>query len=162
MNNKPLTEVTKKKISLKNTGLVPWNKGLTKETNSILKQTADKISIHHKKWLNNPFRYMIKEKNVQWQGGKSYELYPAWYWKIRQRILDRDKVCQICLSSEKLCVHHIDYNKQNESSLNLLALCRRCHNKTNINRRYWQDYFQYTKMISNKVENNIKINMITT
>ena len=152
---KLLSEETKIKISLKNTGLTPWNKGLTKETNLILKQSGDKISTHHKRWMNNPFRLMIKEKNPQWQGGKSYELYPAWYWKIRQNILARDRVCQICLSPEKLCVHHIDYDKQNKSSLNLITLCRKCHNRTNTNRGYWKNYFSHTKMLSNRVENSI-------
>ncbi|NQU99405.1 MAG: HNH endonuclease [Parcubacteria group bacterium] len=47
-----------------------------------------------------------------------------------------------CLENkEKLSIHHIDYNKQNNNPNNLISLCRKCHVKTNFNRNYWKYYF---------------------
>lgn len=34
-------------------------------------------------------------------------------------------------------IHHIDYNKLNNSYYNLVPLCPQCHTKTNYNREYW-------------------------
>ena len=42
----------------------------------------------------------------------------------------------------KLDVHHIDYDKKNNDPKNLISLCRKCHMKTNKNRKYWTKYFQ--------------------
>ena len=95
--------------------------------------------------------HLSKEKNPNWQGGKSYEHYPE-EWKESFRIIIRERdnfICQECglLQSElkgfhkKLIVHHIDYDKKNLNPENLITLCRSCHIKTNINREYWTNYF---------------------
>jgi len=74
-----------------------------------------------------------------WQGGKSFEEYSNLFNnELKQRIRGRDNnECVICGDFGK-CVHHIDYNKQNNSESNLITLCRSCHTKTNYNRGYWQ------------------------
>lgn len=41
-----------------------------------------------------------------------------------------------------LSVHHIDYNKYNNSLSNLLCLCNQCHTRVNYNRVYWADYLK--------------------
>lgn len=67
---------------------------------------------------------------------------------IREQVRFRDKYkCQICgcsqlENSKQLDVHHIDYDKQNNKLNNLVALCRKCHSKTNYRRLYWQKYFK--------------------
>ena len=35
--------------------------------------------------------------------------------------------CYICGSYEKLCVHHIDNNKENNNIENYQVLCNKCH-----------------------------------
>ena len=66
---------------------------------------------------------------------------------LREQVRFRDNYkCQVCGCSQlenkkQLDVHHIDYNKKNNNINNLIALCRRCHMKTNINREYWRKYF---------------------
>jgi hypothetical protein len=89
----------------------------------------------------------ILENNPNWQGGKSFEIYPlGWDRTFKEQIRFRDKYkCQLCGTHEvecnrKLHVHHIDYNKQNINSNNLISLCARCHAKTNDNREYWKEY----------------------
>ncbi len=40
--------------------------------------------------------------------------------------------------NESASLHHIDYDKQNDSRENLIFLNRSSHGKTNYNRKYWQ------------------------
>ena len=64
--------------------------------------------------------------------------------KLRELVRERDGYkCQECGCSqiectEKLSVHHIDYNKKNDNTKNLISLCRPCHLKTQTNREYWR------------------------
>ncbi len=85
-----------------------------------------------------------------WQGGKSFELYPlGWNKTFKEQIRYRDGYkCQICGCPEvecnrKLDVHHIDYDKKNIKPNNLITLCISCHMTTNFNRDYWYAYFTY-------------------
>ncbi len=48
--------------------------------------------------------------------------------KIRKDILARDShTCRICFKEYDLHVHHIDYDRKNNSGLNLVTLCGPCH-----------------------------------
>lgn len=85
------------------------------------------------------------DKNNNWKGGKSFEPYSIAFNKsLKDSIRKRDNyTCQICeytskQSGKTLCVHHIDYDKNNCNSNNLISLCRECHGKTNSNRNYWE------------------------
>ena len=40
-------------------------------------------------------------------------------------------------NGRRLCVHHIDYDKENLDFDNLISLCHSCHGKTNFNQNYW-------------------------
>lgn len=76
--------------------------------------------------------------------------YPNEFYRIKDFIRERDgSKCQneSCGISQKECVrklsvHHIDYNKKNTDSINLISLCRKCHQKTNYNRKYWQNFYE--------------------
>ncbi len=91
------------------------------------------------------------ERGSNWQGGKSFECYGIdWTETLRESIRQRDDYfCQLCGIHQdeligrfkKLDVHHIDYNKKNLSPDNLVILCKKCHSKTNYNRKYWIEYF---------------------
>ena len=90
--------------------------------------------------------YKDRTKNPNWQGGMSFLPYPPSFTnEFKNQIRDRDKhICQICSTPENgraLDVHHIDYNKQNNASSNLIALCRTCHGKTQWNRDAWMELF---------------------
>jgi len=115
---------------------------------------------------------MLGEKNVNWQGGKSFELYGKEFDKeLKKEIKMRDNnECILCkiehekkkeeiagiifwqravlLSkfevsmNKKLSIHHIDYNKKNNDRNNLITLCGSHHVRTNGNREYWTKFFQ--------------------
>lgn len=55
--------------------------------------------------------------------------------------------CQFCGCSQiengrQLDCHHIDYNKKNNNTSNLISLCRSCHIKTNYKREYWKNFLE--------------------
>jgi len=67
--------------------------------------------------------------------------------ELKNKIIKRDCCCKICkltidqimrLYDRKPHIHHIDYDKSNNSEENLVALCISCHMVTNTNRDYWQ------------------------
>jgi hypothetical protein len=79
----------------------------------------------------------------------SSDLYPPdWTHRLREFIRERDdRICQLCDKTEeqngkRLCVHHIDYDKENCEPQNLVSLCSECHDKTKFNRECWQKIFE--------------------
>ncbi len=99
------------------------------------KKTRKKQSLSHGGTgiLDIPFKYSTKFK------------------KLRPIIRKRDNyTCQNCnmieeehisVFGKELCVHHIDYNRQNCDKDNLITLCNQCNIRANYNRNYWQKYF---------------------
>ena len=84
-----------------------------------------------------------------WSGGLSTLPYPALFYRIsmKERIRKRDNYqCQLCGKyqsefTQKLTIHHIDYDKENLSDDNLTSLCRSCNSKVNANRDFWYNFF---------------------
>lgn len=85
-----------------------------------------------------------REKCYCWQGGISNLPYPFDFNKeLRNLIRKRDdNTCQLCSGKENLCVHHIDYVKENLDLRNLITLCRSCNAKVNFDRDYWEEFFK--------------------
>ena len=126
---------------------------------SILKRNLAKKGKHYspktefKKGQTSPNKgkKLLKitgENNYNWKGGKCNHLYPpGWTKTLKNIIKTRDGFkCGICGIPQKECkktlvVHHIDYNKKNLNLNNLITLCRTCHNKTNVKRKYWEEIF---------------------
>ena len=125
---KKFSEEHKRKIGLSNVGNNPWNKDKNHITDT---------------------RVLFGEKCHFWKNGISYEPYGIEFNEINnQQIRVRDDYrCQECFRhqrelSRRLSVHHIDYDKKNNISENLISLCRGCHASTNIEREYWKEYFK--------------------
>ena len=110
--------------------------------------------------INNPFygkihsSELIENKRKRWQGrgnpcyrdGNYPEPYPLIFNnEIKRKIRKRDSyICQLCGEIERVkahCIHHIDYNKNNNVDCNLITLCVRCNSRVNIYRDKWCDYF---------------------
>lgn len=91
------------------------------------------------------------ELHPQWKGGISFEPYcPKFNKEFRERVRSLfEYTCIICGKREselkqKLCVHHVEYNKQaccDGKPVHFAALCRSCHTKTNKDRDRWEDIF---------------------
>jgi hypothetical protein len=89
------------------------------------------------------------ENNSSWRDGKSLEPYTQEFneqFKYLIRVRD-GFTCQLCGVPERECykslsVHHIDYDKKNCLSTNLITLCLSCNAKVNFNREYWTMYFR--------------------
>jgi 5-methylcytosine-specific restriction endonuclease McrA len=86
-------------------------------------------------------------KHWNWNGGSSFLPYsPEFTDELKQFIKDRDNnECQnpYCdHKAKRLDIHHIDYNKQNCSQFNLIALCMACNTKANINRKDWEPFYK--------------------
>jgi len=101
------------------------------------------------------------EKNPNWRGGKSWVLYGEEFnIDLREQIRKRDNYqCQECgyfqgNLSEKLSIHHIDYNKKNNDPLNLISLCKSCHSQTNFAREDWIRYFKENMSVRKEVVGN--------
>ena len=93
------------------------------------------------------------KKHWNWQGGISFEPYTHEFNdELKLKIRKRDNfTCQKCNITEEehlivygivLCVHHINYNKQNCKENNLITLCNECNLRVNSNRQYWKKYFK--------------------
>lgn len=109
-------------------------------------ETKKKASERMKK---NPIR-MLGDKHPGWRGGISFEPYGMEFNKrLKMAIKERDGSicieCGISGNKRRICVHHIDYNKRNNDSMNLISLCEVCHSKTNWRIEDWRKYY------SNKV-----------
>jgi len=150
-------------------GNIPWNKNLTKKTDKRLNYdrptTFKKGRKQSKKWYElmkgrtpwnkNLTGWLPKERHGNWHNGKSFELYGLEFNdKFKEQIRKRDGYkCQECCEFQgklcdskgrkyKLIVHHIDFNKKNNDSNNLISVCRQCHTKTQYNRLFWVEHFQ--------------------
>lgn len=153
---------TKRKIGLGGIGRPPWNKGkkLSKKIrmNMSRAQTGMVTSKGTKRKIGNANRGKKRSKEIRrrmcgenhwnWRGGVSFDPYPKdWTNLFKESIRQRDSyICQLCgvhqdELSRVLDVHHIDYDKYNLDPENLVALCRSCHQKTNLDRECWIEFF---------------------
>ncbi|MCK9370842.1 HNH endonuclease [Candidatus Dojkabacteria bacterium] len=155
-------------------GFTPWNKGkpapwaknLPQQFKKGVKQkpeTIDKISKTLKKIYKTkvaPFKgghhseetkriiglAQTGEKHWNYQGrGDIYSV--DWTQSLKRAIRERDNyICQVC-SQYGNEVHHIDYDKFNCNTDNLITLCKSCHTKTThkMRRNYWINYFNGKK-----------------
>ena len=116
-------------------------------------------------WAKNHDLYVGKHCGKAWKGGIAHLPYPYEYnEQLRNEIRCRDNyTCQLCGVSEHecikgLCVHHIDYVKENSTTTNLIALCSKCHGKTTQNRHYWTGHL--SKMMQDRFEESALLRSI--
>lgn len=125
------------------------------------KRSYDEIG--YQKLVENTLK---KENHPNWKGGTSYHPYSSDFdVELKKKIKLRDSnTCGICEKiTQKIQIHHIDYDKLNSSDKNLICLCNKCHGRTNFNRGAWIKYFEeliknkYDKMSSNDILDQILI-----
>ena len=128
-----------------------WNIGIP-----CSKETKIKISQKNKGNRNSIKTEFKKGHNLtktgkdhQWYiHGEGYDKYSKDFLKKRDSIRKRDNYrCQECFRHQnelqrKLSIHHIDFNKNNNSNKNLISLCNSCHMQTMFNRDEWIKYYK--------------------
>ena len=70
--------------------------------------------------------------------------------EVYAKIVEEQKHCQLCGSSNWLEIHHIYYRSQKGLTVekNLIRLCKKCHTMVHTNKRKWQPFLlkiQYNK-----------------
>jgi hypothetical protein len=68
-----------------------------------------------------------------------------WYRKTETFIYKDGYECKnpLCKqNSDKLCGHHIDYDKKNCSPGNVITVCFSCNARANFNREFWQRHYK--------------------
>ena len=99
--------------------------------------------------LSNPNRF--GEYAGNWRGGLSFVDYPQEFSELlRTKIRDKYNNCDymsglhksICNKNVNLDVHHIDYDKSNNSEDNLIPLSKHNHMRTNGDRLLWERLFK--------------------
>lgn len=100
----------------------------------------------------------VGEKSSNWKGGLSFLPYSSDFtMALKKSIRRRDNyICQECKKSEgkeldeygiRLAIHHIDFNKNNCNTDNLITLCRSCNSKANKNREFHTIYYKSKLLI---------------
>lgn len=99
-----------------------------------------------REWYLNMVTARRKRDPVYGTGRKQLPYSKHFTTKLKILIKKRDKyTCQICKkkfpkNTSKLQIHHIDYDKMNSDSENLITLCIQCHGKINAKRTFWYGY----------------------
>jgi hypothetical protein len=117
---------------------------LTGEKNPFYgKQHSDEYKINAS--ISKKGKRSYNDEQLKKQNEKTpNEPYPFEFNKIlKENVKIRDEFkCGICdKETQKLAIHHIDYNKDNIGFDNLISLCYSCHGKTNYNRECWIEFF---------------------
>jgi len=107
-------------------GLIPWNKGKTKE--------SDPRVANHARRMREGAHWVYKG-GQPWNKGIGYKKgYGAdWTESFKERIRNRDgRRCRKCARPEEQCtrglnVHHLDGDKRNNDPANFISLCPWCH-----------------------------------
>jgi hypothetical protein len=104
-------------------------------------ETKEKLSkLHKEKVFSKEHLENIRkntksgEDHYNWKGGRSFKDYgPEFNNQLRNKVKGRDGYrCQKCKekhSWKRIHIHHIDYDKTNNSIENLITLCISCHMK---------------------------------
>jgi len=132
------------------------------KTRKCSKETRRKLSEKSKKRWTDVYKKQYgetheKENNFNWKGGISALPYPPeWNNKLKRKIKARDSsICQNpnCSNPQStLSIHHIDYDKQNCNSNNLITLCMICNAKANGNREFHTKLYQ--KIVNDTINKN--------
>ena len=141
------SEESKEKMRTSHIGQKSWNKD---KIDIYSEETIEKMRTSHigqiGYWLNKKRPEMMGDKNPSWNGGTSFGLYCSKFNKRKKEEIREqyNRKCYICGKDEKdnitktnkqlkLCIHHIDGDKEqgcNGKQWKLIPLCINCHAKS--------------------------------
>lgn len=130
-----------KRIKIQNGELVPWNKGLTADTDSRVAKSSGEAHYRF-----NPNKDIIYDNRFHDKNMRGFLLE------------QQNGKCFCCDSKNDLCLHHIDWDKRNSNSSNLIYVCRPCHmgihNSENINTIFILNVTEFKKNNEQYEKNN--------
>lgn len=147
LSGKALTKEHVKKITEANRG---QKRSIETKARMSMAQKGRKLTGKHLENLRKACKKRIGKyagpNCVHWKGGISLLPYcPEFTRDFKEFIKERDdNECQnpLCLGiNDRMCVHHIDYDKQNCRTENLVTLCWSCNSRANFERQKWQSMF---------------------
>jgi hypothetical protein len=145
-------------------GMIPWNKG----KGHLYSEEWKRKQGEFRKGLSSPMKgkqhseeskrkmsnATIGCKNIHWKGGRSRLPY-CYKFNERRKSAVRKFFRGYCIitgeqqndSTQKLCVHHVDHDKEqgcNGKSFNLIPMIRTQHNKEKYNEEEYKSYINKT------------------
>lgn len=145
LKGKIVSEETRQKIGDGNKGKIVSKETREKQSKAKIGKKRESFTKEHRQKIG---KANIGANNGNWNNGSSFEIYPQEFNKeLKNKIKQRDMyICQTpnCMNIENLCIHHIDYDKNNSNPENLITLCNSCHTKTNgkNNRGFWIEFYK--------------------
>jgi hypothetical protein len=130
-----------------------FGKNHSDETKKFLSELFKDKEISEEHYQNILKTRRYGEDHHFWNGGTSFAPYSSDFNnQLKRKVKNRDNFTCICgKETQKLAIHHIDYDKLNSDEKNLISLCYNCHSKTNSNRKHWEKFF--ISLITEKYDN---------
>ncbi|HUW43825.1 MAG TPA: NUMOD3 domain-containing DNA-binding protein [Bacillota bacterium] len=143
------TEESKKKMRMVQKGK-KISKEYRKKISLSMKGNINMLGKNHSEESKKKMSSTKQGINIKnWEKYISFKPYNKFFdCKFKRFIRKRDNnVCMLCGKKKEdeerdLCVHHIDYNKLNSTPYNCISLCKSCHGRTCVKRKYWIKFFQ--------------------
>jgi hypothetical protein len=122
----------------------------------ILYKAAKAGKLNFKEDIEDDILHSIAEKNPQWYEDAyrladfrikkaQYMISEQWAEKRRQKLQEKDHMCELCSTPEQLQIHHIrGYNKiPYEPLQDLVVLCDTCHTLEHLHHGFPNSYEEY-------------------
>ena len=171
-----LTEANRRKINESRKSKPAWNK-LPIEVRICKNPSCDitfEVSIHstkrycsmkcsrkcqkRSKHCEETKQKIQRSMITYWKSIETSSDYPREFnEELKTLIRERDdNTCQLCGRTKEeegrnLCVHHIDYNKQNCDPKNLVTLCGGCNPRVNYHRKNWAFELLFDKLFEGEI-----------
>lgn len=140
-NKKPVSAITRQKMSKS-------KKGKYCGQNSHMFGRVVSVETRQKQSRIRIERGIAKGRNNwNWKGGISKEPYcQKWTKEFKELVKQRDSYkCQnpdCWKKTNKLAIHHIDYDKKNCCLNNLITVCISCNTRANVDRNWHTSWYQ--------------------
>lgn len=128
-------------------GQIGINLGRTFSAQARRNMSKAKLGIAQPPWTDSQREKLSGKNHWNWRENKDRKYDKEWTPLRKRTIRNRDgNVCMFCGKNGARCVHHIDYDKSNCESWNLILLCQSCHCRTTGNRKIWTWFFQHVML----------------
>lgn len=110
-------------------GHIPWNRG----KKGVQVGWSKGLNKHNHPGIMRVSLSKMGKNNPMWKGGLGPN---EGLRNLIYRDLNKPKICQRCDSKNKIHLHHIDENRDNNTPENIEILCSKCH-RTEHAKRHW-------------------------